>query len=177
MKNFIIRIFATLALFQSFIFAEPSKTETISFIKQKLYKYGKIIEYTNGIKQSTTTPVDISINSNCQFIYPTYTEHTGAGTSKGLAFNYKHTMTVSLTKLNPSKMDTSVSDLGTIRLNFQCREDKECIDTKNPKKGGGHYKEARVWDSIDIKSKEQSDKLVKAFSHLIQLCGGKDELF
>lgn len=86
------------------------------------------------------------------------------------------TMTVPIVKLNPSNIKTVSNQL----IIFTTNDGLDVkLDAKYRKDAKGKWTtDSRTVDAISVKySKGQGEKIARAFSHLIKLCGGQEDMF
>ena len=161
-------VYLALILFTFFlpiqIFAgEPTKKETIEFIMGKadnfIYKYHK----SDGTDESTQLLRFDGCNLVRQDLY-----HK----SNGYRQDYK--LYVDLSKLDPSTGELLPN---SSRIQFLTKERKEVVKVESKGNRGDGYQQYQDAMQLETKSREDGEKLIKAFRHLIKLCGGTEELF
>ncbi len=153
---------------------EPSKDRTIEYLLERI----------NDVNLKTSS---MSIRTESKMI-KLNVSHVQNATIKDCVMTIKETkmenedkvldktLTVPIAKLNPSNIKTAADRL----IIFTSNDGLDVtLDAKYRKDAKGKWTtDSRAVDAISIKfSKGQGEKIARAFSHLIILCGGKEDLF
>ncbi len=153
---------------------EPSKDQTIVYLLERI----------NDVNLRAST---MSIRTESKLI-KLNVSHVQNATIKDCVLTIKETkmenedkvldktLTVPIAKLNPSNIKTASNRL----IIFTSNDGLDvALDAKYRKDAKGKWTtDSRTVDAINVKfSKGQGEKIARAFSHLITLCGGKKDLF
>ena len=154
--------------------SEPSKEATVNYILERIND----VNLSNSSMSIRTKSKLIKLNvshvqsasiSNCLLtIKETKKENEDVVLDK--------TMTVPIAKLNPSNIKTDSNRL----ILFTTNDGMDVkLDAKYRKDAKGKWTiDSRAIDAIGLKySKGQGEKIARAFSHLIKLCGGQEDMF
>ena len=154
--------------------AEPSKERTIDYILERINEVSlrtssmSIRTESKLIKLNVSHVQNATIDNCVLIIKETKMENADMVLSK--------TLTVPIAKLNPSNIKTASDRLILFTSNDGLDVDLDAKYRKDVK--GNWTTDTRAVDAISVKfSKGQGEKIARAFSHLIKLCGGKEDLF
>ena len=154
--------------------AEPSKERTIDYILERIDEVNlrtssmSIRTESKLIKLKVNHVQNATIDNCVLVIKETKMENEDEVLSK--------TLTVPIARLNPSNIKTAHDRLILFTSNDGLDVES---DAKYRKDAKGHWTtDNRTVDAISVRfSKGQGEKIARAFSHLIKLCGGKEDLF
>jgi hypothetical protein len=160
---------ATLSVAQD----KPSYNETLDFIKSKLITE---IEGSSGSGHGIMA-FNLSEKNKCEFVY---VRTMRAHHDEGLIHNQMRS-TVKFSDLDPSrlKLDLSINSYGYTTLVLITREIQEVIRVERKPLPGCQYvcyTSSRGSSKLRIATHDPN-RLMRAVSHLIELCGGRKELF
>ena len=171
---FVFILFSSVVAEQTAQESEPSKEATRNYILERINDVNlrnssmSIRTKSKLIKLNISHVQNASINNCLLTIKETKKENEDVVLDK--------TMTVPIAKLNPSNIKTDSNRL----ILFTTNDGMDVkLDAKYRKDAKGKWTiDTRAIDAIGIKySKGQGDKIARAFSHLIKLCGGQEDMF
>ena len=152
-----------IALLAGTAYAEPTKEETWDYIRRNLTSSigtdsrfgGSYYKYSFDKSSCVFQKVTEDKNGN-HSIFTTYT--------------------INLADLDPNEVKAITPSSSDPWIIMGCRERKNCVHTKssNPSDNRNDYNGYEDGLSLDS---DVPERVAKAFSHLIRLCGGKPELF
>ncbi|MGS2744531.1 hypothetical protein ACU6TU_13200 [Halomonas sp. LS-001] len=170
-----------LFLFLSFLsvpaVAEPSKAETFSFLKEKLtfsYKYG----YGSYSEKSLSASEDFCTITASSEVFP----H-----DYGIHSQYLWQETIKLKEVDPTEIrEVYRSHNNSDNVYIMIREGRELINVKITysrfalQRAPDEFKNKEFNKSeTELKTigERDAEKVARAFTHLVSLCGGTGELF
>lgn len=166
-----MKLILTLILLLHFmqIFAQTKK-ETIDWINSKFPQNAIIYdEYFPGanfmkINQDGTFEIKALLYKKSAILYKAEIETTTIITG-----NLKNLTANSVSILKQNKL---------FFININCSNNNECINTFQTGRSGISYsKNGVTFGAFQLNEENISERLKKAFKHLISLCGGKKEVF
>lgn len=149
--------------------AEPTKSQTINFIKIKLTEYGGA-DYISG-NTHCEGKYNVDFPTTCSMVIENHWYNDGALRS----------LTVD-TISNMGNIDPTRSEImdgaNNIYIRLYGKEGRKFCTTKCIKSRDGCW-EAMHTDfiNIEVRNRFQARKIMKALNHLVKLCGGAGELF
>ena len=167
-----ISLFLLIALFNSYLYAEPTKVEVISFINKKFQQYG----YVFWAKNYSQTKIELKCQKDGVCFIKDHLNQNGSIEDRTYKFNLKN---IDINKINFQQHDDNRS---ICYLRLYCKDTTEkCVTLID-----FHINGSREYFEIDakqpgvyfyIKYKSQAIKIKKAFIYLIKKYSNKDELF
>ena len=143
----------------------PSKEETASFIKTKLAQ----LEQNSRNEEMPDRSISFS-ELNCQLTL----KSPGWVTSPESYAVRGYESDVALADLDPAS-GSMIRSSDVASLQFDCRDAKRCVAMRfQGENSGERLSSFQMGHWTDAKT---VDRLKRALTHLIELCGGKEELF
>lgn len=171
----IFLIFASLVVAeQSTEQTEPSKEQTINYILERIDGVNLRTSSMSIRTESKMIKLNVSHVQSAAISDCVLTINETKKENEDLVLDKK--MTVPIVKLNPSNIKTDSNRLIIFTTNDGLNVKLEAKYRKDAK--GKWTTDSRTVDAISVKySKGQGEKIARAFSHLIKLCGGQKDMF
>jgi hypothetical protein len=154
----------------------PNLNETLTFIRQTLESYGKVVSTNTSTNRNFVWTPSLSADDRCK-VEIIIDVQTDDGTAR-------HTYRIDLSTIDPEAVNVSSSPENDVILYAV-----NLSTTNNARAILWTYRQTapsdKIWNSdlpepkiaISISDKGIADRLAKAFSHAATLCGGKASVF
>lgn len=170
----IVSLFLSLVIPVTPAGAEPSKEQTTDYILERIDDVNLRTSSMSIRTESKLIKLNVSHVQNAAIKDCVLTLTETKLENKDLVL--EKSLSVPIAKLNPSNIKTSSNQL----IIFTANDGLEVkLNARYRKDAKGKWTiDSREVDAISLSfSKGQAEKIARAFSHLIKLCGGQEDLF
>ena len=153
---------------------EPSKDQTIDYLLERINDVNLRTSSMSIRTESKLIKLNVNHVQNAAINDCILTVNEKKMENKDMVL--EKSLRVPIAKLNPSNIKTFSNRLIIFTANDGLDVDLNARYRKDAK--GKWTIDSRTADAISLKfSKGQAEKIARAFSHLIKLCGGQEDLF